>query len=136
MAKYVAAACVVLLAFGVSTSAAAAEEIGIQVSPSTINLAYEGTVVTVHADIPYAKVAAVDASLTLNGVQVWYTKSDACGDLVAKFHVDDVKAILEDSVGGNATLTLSAVVVLETGEEDLFFWGEDAVRVVDNGGKK
>lgn len=135
MVKYVAVACLLLLAFGVSTSAATAEEIDIQVSPSTINLAYEGTVVTVHADIPFSNVP-VDASLTLNGVQVWYTKSDARGDLVAKFHVDDVKDILADSVGGNATLTLSAVVELETGKEDLFFWGEDAVRVVDNSGKK
>ena len=82
MLRYAVVVCVALVAFGIWANVTTAEEIGIQVSPSTINLAYEGVVVTVHADIPYRGV--VTASLQLNGVEVWYTKADAQGDLVAK----------------------------------------------------
>ena len=135
MSKCAAVACVVFLAIGVSIGATAADEvdvqvIGIQVSPSTINLAHQGEVVTVHADIGYTGV--VSASLKLNGVEVWYTKSDAQGNLVAKFDVDKVKSIIAVP---SAELTLTGAVETAEGVEVLFS-GTDTVRVVDNSGKK
>jgi hypothetical protein len=118
-----------VLAFGIGT-VQAEEQIGIQVSPSTINLAYQGTVVTVHADIPYNGV--VTASLRLNGVEVWYTKADNRGELVAKFHVDSVKNIVAPP---SAQLTLVGVV--ETMEGDrVSFSGTDTVRVIDQKGRR
>jgi hypothetical protein len=108
----------------------AEEIIEIQVSPSTINLAYQGTVVTVHADIPLRGV--VTASLKLNGVEVWYTKADARGDLVAKFDVDKVKNIISPP---SATLTLTGVVEMPEGVQ-FDFSGTDTVKVIDQSGKR
>ena len=119
----------VLLVLGACTGTASAEEIGIQVSPSTINLSYQGTVVTVHAEIPYYGV--VTASLELNGVEVWWTKADARGDLVAKFDVDDVKGIVS---GGTADLKLEGEVATTKGIVP--FFGEDTVKVINQSGKK
>ncbi len=130
MARYAAVACVALLMLGLSTSLATAEEVVIQVSPSTINLAYEGEVVTVHADIPYSGV--VTASLKLNGVEVWWTKADNQGNLVAKFDVDSVKDIIAVP---SADLELSGMVEIEEGFE-VPFSGSDTVKVVDNSGRK
>ncbi|MDY0168027.1 MAG: hypothetical protein RBS80_15875 [Thermoguttaceae bacterium] len=136
MVKCVAYGCVVLLSAGVLACATTAEEIPIQVipiqvSPGTINLGQQGMYVTVHADIPYAGV--VTASLTLNGVEVWWTKSDSQGNLVAKFDVESVKAIVEVP---SATLELTGIV--ERPDEGIAyaFSGTDTVPVVDNGGKK
>ena len=78
-----------------------AVEIDIQISPGTVALDSYGTWVTVHADISYWSVATV--SLYLDGIPVRWTKADSRGDLVAKFALDDVKAILSP---GTATLTL------------------------------
>lgn len=133
MLKYAAFLWAGWLALRVLAGVALAQEavvVAIQVSPSTINLAHQGQCVTVHADIPYRGV--LTASLTLNGVEVWYTKSDARGNLVAKFHVDEVKAIIAEP---SAELTLSGEV--ETPEGGVVpFSGTDTVRVVDNGGKR
>ncbi len=129
MTRYVSA-CVVLLSLGIVTTVTTAEEITIQVSPSTINLAHQGVWVTVHADIPYKGV--VTATLELNGVAVAWTKADAQGNLVAKFAVDDVKDIIDEP---SADLTLTGVV--ETVEDVAIpFSGTDTVQVVDNSGKK
>ena len=130
MLKLAATACTVVLVLGLWAGTARAEEIGIQVSPSTINLAYEGTVVSVHADIPYAGV--VTASLKLNGVEVWWTKADARGDLVGKFNVDDIKKIVAPP---GATLELTGYVETPLGI-DVPFSGSDTIRVVNNSGKK
>jgi len=129
MVRYAVVACVVLLVLGFSTSVTTAEEItvGIQVSPSTINVDQKGVWVTVHADIPLGLV--VKAGLKLNGEVVWYTtKSDARGDLVAKFRVGDV---LEIVAVPSATLTLTGTTI--TGDS---FSGTDTVRVVDPSDKK
>lgn len=72
--------------------AAQAQEISIAVSPNVFNLDSQGTWVTVHADIPYSSVSG--ASVTLNGIPVEATFADDCGDLVAKFDLNTVKAIL------------------------------------------
>ncbi len=126
MVRYAVVVWVALLVLGFSTSVTTAEEIGIQVSPSTINVDQKGVWVTVHADIPLDVVD--EDSLKLNGVEVWYTKSDARGDLVAKFRVGDV---LEIVAGRSATLTLTGTTI--TG---VSFSGTDTVRVVDPSDKK
>jgi hypothetical protein len=117
-----------MLAVGWSVAAAPAVEI--QVSPSTVNLEYEGTAVTVHAEIPYRGV--VTASLLLNGVEVWRTFADNRGELVAKFDVDSVKNIIAPP---SATLTLTGVVETEDGEQ-VPFSGVDVIKVIDRSGKK
>jgi hypothetical protein len=58
-------------------------EIPIQISPATLILDSPGTWVTVHAEIAYGDVDHL--SLTMNGVDLTYSKSDNCGDLVVKF---------------------------------------------------
>jgi hypothetical protein len=127
MFRNVCVASVALLVLGFSTSVTMAEDItiGIQVSPSTINLDQKGEWVTVHADIP---LGLVEAGLTLNGVEVWYTKDDARGDLVAKFLVGDV---LEIVAVPSATLVLRGTTI--TGDS---FSGTDTVPVVDPPSKK
>ena len=75
----------------------------------------------------------VKASLTLNGVEVWWTKSDSQGNLVAKFDVDSVKAIVKVP---SATLELTGEVELLDEGIAYAFSGTDTVPVVDNGGKK
>jgi hypothetical protein len=130
MVRCAIVACVAVLVLGFWANTTTAEEIGIQVSPSTINLAYEGVVVTVHAEIPLRGV--VTASVKLNGVEVWYTKADARGDLVAKFHVDEVKEIIAPP---SAELTLTGMVEVTPGVE-VPFSGSDTVKVINQSGKK
>jgi len=67
-------------------------EIDITVTPKALVLGSEGTLVTVHTNIAYYSVDT--ASLTLNGIPIAWTKSDARGQLVAKFNQDDVKEIV------------------------------------------
>jgi hypothetical protein len=94
-------------------------EIDIMVSPSTVSLRSEGVWVTVHADIAYGIVAC--ATLTLDGIDVAWTKADSRGDLVAKFELDAVKEILDSDT---ALLTLSG----ET-RDGTPFVGQDEIRV-------
>ena len=74
----------------------------ITISPKTLALSSEDTIVTVHSNIPYALVNTV--TLTLNGIPATFSKADACGDLVVKFGRADVKDIVEPGI---TTLTLS-----------------------------
>jgi len=129
MTRYVTVACVVVLSLGVSTSVTTGEEIAIQVSPSTINLAQQGEWVTIHADIAYGSVDR--ASLTLNGEDVSWTKSDNQGYLVAKFDVNSVKDLLRDFVDQDVALTLSGMDIYGNP-----FSGTSMVRVVDNSDNK
>lgn len=81
-------------------------EVLIQVSPATLILDSPGTWVTVHAEIAYGDV--VDATLTMNGVELTYAKSDNCGDLVVKFAREDIQNIVSPP---EATLTLTGLTV-------------------------
>ena len=74
----------------------------ITISPNTLVLSSEDTIVTVHSNIPYSSVDTL--SLLLDGIEATYTKADACGDLVVKFNRADVKDIVEP---GTVTLTLT-----------------------------
>jgi hypothetical protein len=74
----------------------------IVVSPHTLVLSSPGAWVSVHTNVPFG---AVDRStLELNGIAVAWTKADSRGNLVAKFDMDAVKAIVEP---GEATMTLT-----------------------------
>ena len=103
-------------------------EILIDVAPKTLNLQNEGEVVTVHTDISYG---AVDVyTVYLNGVAINSWKADNQGNFVAKFLMEEVKALPLD-IGELNTLQL---VGLTYG--DLEFWGEAEIMVVNNIPKK
>ena len=104
----------------ISMSACAADvEITTKITPRALVLISEGTLVTVHTDIAYSAVDT--ASLTLNGIPIAWTKSDARGQLVAKFNQDDVKNIVAPP---SATLELSGYT--KSGES---FSGTDTIVV-------
>lgn len=94
-------------------------QIAIVVQPDQIVLNASSTWVTVHTDIAYAEV--VPSSVKLNGIPARVTKSDDCGDLVAKFVVGDIRAIVAPP---SAVLTLTGLT--KTGVP---FSGTDTVRV-------
>jgi hypothetical protein len=104
----------------ISINAFAADiEIAAKVSPNTIVLKSEGTLISVHTDIAYSAVDT--ASLTLNGIPVAWTKADDRGQLVAKFNQSDVKEIVAPP---SATLELSGYT--KSGES---FSGTDTIAV-------
>jgi hypothetical protein len=77
----------------------------ITISPSTLALSRNSTVMTIHSSIPYNSVDKV--SLTLNDdffIVNFTTKSDACDDLVVKFNSADIK---DEVILGVNELTLS-----------------------------
>ncbi|MDD4270630.1 MAG: hypothetical protein PHO07_07290 [Pirellulales bacterium] len=120
-----------LLASAMVIAPASAEEarIDIVISPSTVNLDMKGVWVTVHADIPYSLVDH-DVLVTLNAVPVKSTFADNRGDLVAKFPVGDVAAILTEYVGEEVELTLSG-----TAADGTEFYGTDTIRVIQSSKK-
>lgn len=95
----------------------------VTVSPSTIVLGCDkGSMVTVHTDIA---LSAVDrTSVELNGVPAAYTKSDNCGNLVAKFNQEDIEAIVAPP---DATLVLTGMTI-----DGFPFSGADTVRVIED----
>lgn len=110
-------------AFCTSAPASDAIEIDATVSPSTIVLGLDkGAAVTVHTDIP---LSAVDRpSVALSGVSAYLTKADSCGNLVAKFHQEEIEAIVAPP---EATVVLTGF----TKDGDPFS-GADTVRVIDD----
>jgi Flp pilus assembly protein TadG len=100
--------------------------IAITVSPNVVNTSAKGQWVTIHAEIPYSAVAT--ASVFVNGVPVDWTKSDNQGDLVAKFCLDNVLAVISPP---SATLTLNGTTI-----GNVPFSGTDTVKVVTIGDKR
>lgn len=98
----------------------------IEVAPNVLNLASQGSWVTVHTDIPYGEAVAAD--VTLNGVDIAWSKSDNQGNFVAKFVIAAIKDIVEP--GDEATLEL--VVLTTAGIE---FIGSDTVKVISVKGR-
>ena len=111
--------CIITGLFIAAGTAGSAETISIKVSPNTIALGSVGEWVTVHTDIALSLVDT--SSISLNGVDVAWTKADAKGNLVAKFVLEDIKAIVEPP---EATFTLVGTTI--DGEE---FTGSDTVAV-------
>lgn len=104
-------------------------DIEIQVSPSTILLDWKakGDVkVTVHADVSFSFFDPRNIEVSLDGIGATYIKSDARGDLVAKFDFQEIAdGLAAGSASGSATLRLRAVA-----RDGTVYTGEDDVRVV------
>jgi hypothetical protein len=101
-------------------------EITIRIAPETLNLRSEGTVVTVHTDVPYSDIDVY--SVYLSGVPIKSWKADDQGNFVAKFSMDSVKAI--DGLVLNDYNELKFVAVTL---HDVVVWGEADVMVIDRG---
>jgi hypothetical protein len=104
---------------GTSALAGSTLEINIKVSPNVIAIVSVGALLSVHTDIALSLVDT--SSLTLNGVAVAWTKADAKGNLVAKFDLAEIKAIVECPEA-----TLQLVGLTKDGTE---FTGSDTVAV-------
>jgi len=102
-------------------------DISIQVSPSTLNIQSSGQVVTVHTSIAFSSV--VGGTVTLNGIEIDWWKADNQGNFVAKFVMDEVKALADSGdleVPGENDLTL--VGYTNDGAE---FTGTQTITVID-----
>ena len=113
----------------INTPALCAEEMGItiKVSPNVIQdiAIAKGDWVTVHTDIAYSSVAV--ASITLNGLNVDFTKSDDCGNLVAKFRITELKTVLNP---GENLLRLEGLT-----KGGILFSGTDTILYIVERGK-
>lgn len=103
--------------------------ITIDVAPNVINIQSKSTVVTVHTDI--ASDAVDGYSVSLNGVDINYWKSDNQGNFVAKFLADDIKTLAGLIIGDYNTLTLKVY-----DDEGTYFIGTQDIKVIDVGPKK
>jgi len=100
------------------------EVIDIQVSPSTLNLQFNGEVVTVHTEIAYSLV--VGSTVSMNGVAIDWWKADNQGNFVAKFVMEEIIGLPGLVVGDYNTLTLEG-----TKTDGTTFIGSDEVMVID-----
>jgi hypothetical protein len=118
--------CYVLLALGLLLNPASSYsfESTIRVAPNVLNIQSEGTVVTVHTDISYSDVDAY--SVSLNGIEISSWKADNRGNFVAKFPMDEVKALEDLDIGEYNTLTIEGYT--HDGE---FFVGVQDIIVID-----
>ena len=103
------------------------ETIEIQVAPNVLNLQNNGVVVTIHTDIPFSNVIA--SSVSLNGIEIQSWKADAQGFFVAKFNIDEVKALTDLVIGDYNILTLIGESI------DGDFFGSEAILVISKTGK-
>ena len=101
-------------------------EITIDVAPATLNLRSCGRVVAVHTNVPYDDVDV--ASIYLAGVAIESWKADDRGYFVAKFVMDDIKAIDGLAIDAPNTFQLVGLDVYKTP-----FWGEQEVMVIERG---
>jgi len=82
-------------------------EIAIEVAPNTLNIQSQGQVVTVHTSIGYGSVD--HDTVYLNGIEISSWKADNQGNFVAKFLMEEVKALADSGdliVPGENELTL------------------------------
>ena len=82
-------------------------EIGIEVAPNTLNIQSQSQVVTIHTTIKYVSVD--HDNVLLNGIEISSWKADNRGYFVAKFVMDEVKALADSGdliVPGENELTL------------------------------
>jgi len=124
---FLALAMVMALAAAPTTGSACDNEI--RIAPQTLNLRSNGTVVTVHTDILYSEMDAY--SVFLGGVAIKSWKADNRGYFVARFLMDDIKAI--DGLVLNDYNTFQLVAVTVGGEP---VCGEADVMVIARGSPK
>ena len=125
--KAVIATLVLISLIGIAGSVQSQEEVmgvEITISPSTLVLSDNGKWVTVHTDIAYGDFNVRRDSILLNDIPVAWTKSDNCGNLVAKFAQADIMGIVEV---GKVTLELTSTL------DGVDFSGEDTIRVITSG---
>ena len=103
-----------------------AEEITIEIAPSTLNLQSNGKVVTVHTDIAYSDIDVF--TVYLGGVAINSWKADDRGYFVAKFLIDDIKGIDGLLINEYNTFQFLAQTTY-----DVPVWGEADVMVIDSG---
>ena len=103
-----------------------AEEITIEIAPSTLNIQSNGKVVTVHTDIAYSEIDVY--SVYLGGVYIDSSKADDRGNFVAKFLIDAIKNI--DGLIIDDYNLLQFVAATTSG---LTVLGEADVMVIDSG---
>ena len=121
-----------LLLLGLATVLFAMPAIGsacdneIRIAPNTLNLRSDGTVVTVHTDVPYSDVDVYSVYLGDVAISAW--KADDRGFFVAKFLMDDIKAI--DGLVINDYNTFQFVAITYSGQP---ICGEAEVMVIDRG---
>lgn len=99
-------------------------EIQIDVSPNILNIQSESVVVTIHTDIAYS--AVVGSSVYLNGVEIYFYKSDDRGNFVAKFLSDAIKEIDGLIMDDYNTLTLIGLTT-----DNQTFTGTQDIKVID-----
>ena len=108
-----------LLTTLVAGSMAADMDINIIVQPKVLVIGSDSEWLTIHTDIA---LSAVDTgSLMVNGLAVSWTKADAKGNLVAKFDVNEVKAMVAP---GDVTFELTGLT-----NDGTSFSGTDTVCV-------
>jgi hypothetical protein len=98
-------------------------ELSIKLSPQSVNLVSQadGDWMTVHTDMPYALVDT--STLELSGIPAAVAYADDRGNLVAKFGLADVEAIVEPPA---AELTLTGLTA-----DGAPFAGSDVLQVLD-----
>ena len=102
-------------------------DIGIEVAPNTLNIQSQSQVVTVHTTIKYVSVD--HDNVYLNGIEINSWKADNLGYFVAKFVMDEVKALADSgdlTVPGENELTLDGYTT--DGAE---FTGAQTITVID-----
>jgi hypothetical protein len=100
----------------------------IRIAPKTLNLRSGGTVVTVHTDVRYSHVDVYTVYLAGVAISTW--KADSRGYFVAKFLMDDIKAI--DGLILNDYNTFQFVAATIYGDA---ICGEADVMVIDRGSR-
>jgi hypothetical protein len=123
--------------FSLAPTACQAIEITIDVSPNTLIIQSNSTVLTVHTDIDFHAVNAPTVTLDLSAadfdpVPISWWKEDDCGNFVAKFSMSDIKAQLgPDDYNKLTTFTMEGETT--SGEP---FWGTQEISIVSNEPRK
>ena len=97
--------------------------ITIDMAPNVLNIQSTGVVVTVHTDIGFGDVNA--STVCLNGILISGWKADSRGNFVAKFSMEDVKA-LPLTIDAYNTFTMEGET--SSGEK---FWGTQDILVIN-----
>jgi hypothetical protein len=129
MGRYTFFAAALLVALVITPAISTACDNEIRIAPETLNLRSNGTVVTVHTDIFYSDMDVY--TVYLNDVVINSWKADNRGYFVAKFLMDDIKAI--DGLVLNDYNTFQLVAVTVGGDP---VCGEVEVMVIDRGSAK
>ncbi len=124
--RYTVVAAALTMALMIMPTISTACDNVIRIAPETLNLRSDGTVVTVHTDILYSDMDVYTVYLADVAISSW--KADNRGYFVAKFLMDDIKAI--DGLILNDYNTFQLVAVTVSGEA---VCGETDVMVIDRG---